>query len=70
MPVPVPDFIGEELARSMATEKPYPSEYLLYPQRRTGRSDRSNRDVEGVIWEDRTKPLSATAMHRLMEPLA
>ena len=46
----------------MAAEKPNPSDYLLYPQKRTGRSERWNREVEGVIWEDRSKPLSATAI--------
>jgi integrase/recombinase XerD len=64
LPVPVPDFIRQELAIYMAAEKPRPSEYLLYPQKRTGRSARWNREVEGVIWDDRTKPLSPTAMHR------
>ena len=29
-----------------------------------GRSDRWRREVEGVIWEDPSKPLSSTAMHR------
>jgi integrase/recombinase XerD len=64
IPVPVPDFIRKELATYTALERPGPSDYLLYPQKRTGRSDRWNREVEGVIWEDRSKPLSSTAMHR------
>jgi site-specific recombinase XerD len=39
-------------------------EYLLYPERRTGRSLRWNRLYEGVVWEDRFSPLSDVAMHR------
>jgi len=64
VPVPVPDFIRHELAAYVALEQPHPSEYLLFPQKRTGRSGRWNREREGVIWEDRSKPLSSTAMHR------
>jgi integrase len=64
VPVPVPDFIRQELAKHVAAEKSNPSDYLLFPQKRTGRSERWNREVEGVIWEDRSKPLSPTAMHR------
>ena len=64
IPVPVPDFIRHELAKYLALERPGPSDYLLYPQKRTGRSERWKREVEGVIWEDRARPLSSTAMHR------
>jgi integrase len=64
VPVPVPDFIRHELAKYMALERPGPSDYLLYPQKRTGRSERWKREVEGVIWEDRSRPLSSTATHR------
>jgi integrase len=64
IPVPVPDFIRQELAAYIALERPRPSDYLLYPEKRTGRSDRWNREVSGVIWEDRSRPLSSTAMHR------
>ena len=52
IPVPVPDFIRQEIAAFMALERPKPSDYLLYPQKRTGHSGRWNREVEGVIWED------------------
>ncbi len=50
--------LRQELAKYLAAEKPNLSDYLLYPQKRTGRSERWNREVEGVIWEDRSKPLS------------
>jgi site-specific recombinase XerC len=62
--VPVPDEIRIALAEYIATERPEPSDFLLYPERRTGASKRWNRTHEGIVWEDRSKPLSATAMHR------
>ena len=46
IPVPVPDFIRQEIAAFMALERPKPSDYLLYPQKRTGHSGRWNREVE------------------------
>ena len=55
---------AQELATYTALERPRPSDYLLYPQKRTGPSARWKREVAGVIWEDRSKPLSSTAMHR------
>jgi integrase/recombinase XerD len=63
-PVPVPDEIRLELASYIALERPHPSEFLLYPERRTGRSPGWNRDYAGVIWEDRRSPMSSTALHR------
>jgi hypothetical protein len=43
IPVPVPDFIHQELATYTALERPGPSDYLLFRQKGTGRSGRWNR---------------------------
>jgi integrase len=62
--VPVPDEIRELVSQLIYLDRPHPSEFLLFSERRTGRSQRWNREREGTIWEDRRKPLSPTAMHR------
>ena len=51
------------LAEHIAAERPEPSDFLLYPERTTG-PDRRGRQYAGIVWEDRSLPLSSSAMHR------
>src|SRR5581483_3692957 len=62
--VPVPDEIRLALAEHIALEQPAPGEFLLYPERTTGADPRTGRRFAGVVWEDRSRPMSATALHR------
>jgi integrase len=62
--VPVPDEIRLALAEHIALERPSPSDFLLYPERTTGAEPRGGRRYAGVVWDDRSKAMSATAMHR------
>jgi integrase len=56
-----------ELERHILDRQAAPDEYLLYPER-TGPMNQHRGDDGtapfGVIWEDRTKPMSGTTMHR------
>jgi integrase/recombinase XerD len=50
-----------ELERHILERQPAPEEYLLYPEKL---GPEFYRGPVGTIWEDRTRPLSSTAMHR------
>jgi integrase len=50
-----------ELERHILERQPGPDEYLLYPEKL---GPEFYGGPVGTIWEDRTKPLSSTAMHR------
>jgi integrase/recombinase XerD len=57
----VDDELRTAIERHILDRQPTPDEYLLYPEKL---GPEFYGGPLGVIWEDRSKPLSSTAMHR------
>ena len=60
--MPVPTALLEDVERYALGRDP--DEFLLFPEKTTGRSLRWNRLYEGTVWEDRKSAKSPVAMHR------
>jgi integrase len=60
--VPIPwDDLRVEISALVAERNPHPSEHLLFPEKLGPRAGRGPVDV---LWEDRRRPMSSTALHR------